>query len=243
VFGVGRIGESGHYEVMVGNGYRAANLPPAEMDNRFAFAATNYWDPLGDFGRQIVDYDCTCEPLVRLGHSFVYSSQERNVDGIEVEEPAFLRLTDGTQLIAPNALAPGVTVSQYDIVLYGLDAAAKWRGWSINGEVFWQWVEDIRGDGPLPITDLLQRGFYVEGGRFLVPKKLDINFRYSQVSSQFGNASELAGGFNWYPLDTAKMKVSFDVTSLDGSPLNNTSSDILVGDDGMLFRTQLQAEF
>ena len=39
------------------------------------------------------------------------------------------------------------------------------------------------------------------------------------------------------------MKVSFDVTVLDGSPLNNNSSDILVGDDGVLFRTQFQAEF
>ena len=54
---------------MVGNGYRTANLPPSKSDNRFAFAATNYWDPLGEFGRQIVDYDNTCDPLVRLGHS------------------------------------------------------------------------------------------------------------------------------------------------------------------------------
>jgi hypothetical protein len=243
IFGVGRVGETGHYELMVGNGYRTANVPPSELDNRFAFAATNYWDPRGDFGRQIVDYDYTCEPLVRLGHSFVYSSQERNVDGVEVDEPAFLRLTDGTQLIAANALAPGVTVSQYDIVLYGLDAALKWRGWSVNGEVFFQWVEDIRGDGPLPSNDIYQHGFYVEGGRFLVPKKLDVNLRYSQVSSRFGEGSEVAGGFNWYPLDTPKLKVSFDVTSLDSSPLNNTTSDILVGDDGLLFRTQLQAEF
>jgi hypothetical protein len=59
----------------------------------------------------------------------------------------------------------------------------------------------------------------------------------------FGSASEYAAGFNWYPLDTSKMKVSFDATSLDGSPLQNTTSDILVGDDGMLFRTQVQAEF
>ena len=39
------------------------------------------------------------------------------------------------------------------------------------------------------------------------------------------------------------MKVSFDVTSLDDSPLQIRASDILVGDDGVLFRTQFQAEF
>jgi hypothetical protein len=243
VFGVGRLGETGHYEMMVGNGYRTANLPPAELDNRFALSATNYWDPLGDFGPLLADYNYTCDPLARVGHSFVYSSQERNVEGVVVDEPAFLRLSDGTPLIEPNALGPGTLVNQFDIYLYGLDAAIKWRGWSINSEIFLQWVEEIRGNGTLAITDLFQRGYYVEGGRFLIPRKLDLNFRYSQVRGQFGTGSELAVGSNWYPLDTPHLKVSFDVTSLDSSPPNNTTSDILVGDDGTLFRTQVQAGF
>ena len=33
------------------------------------------------------------------------------------------------------------------------------------------------------------------------------------------------------------------MTVLDGSPIQNRATDILVGDDGTLFRTQLQAEF
>jgi hypothetical protein len=243
LFGVGRIGQTGHYEVMVGNGYRTANMPPSETDNRFAFAATNYFEPLGDFGRQIIDYDSTYDPLVQFGHSFAYSSLEGVVDGIAVIEPDFVRLSDGTRLTAAGALAPGVSVSQYDVYLYGLDAAAKWQGWSIDGEVFFQWLEDIRGDGPLPTSELFQRGFYVEGGTFLVPRKLGINLRYSEVRGQFGGGAEYAAGFNWFPLDTSRLKVSFDVTSLDRSPLNNTGSDILVGDDGMLYRTQVQAEF
>jgi hypothetical protein len=160
-----------------------------------------------------------------------------------VDEPDFLRLTDGTQLTQLGAFAPGVAVSQFDIYFYGIDAALKWRGWSVNAEAFFQWLEDIQGSGPLPLAGVFQRGFYLEGGRFLVPKKLDINFRFSEVNSLFGNANELAAGFNWYPLETSKMKVSFDVTSLESSPLQNTSSDILVGDDGKLFRTQFQAEF
>jgi hypothetical protein len=104
-------------------------------------------------------------------------------------------------------------------------------------------INDIRGGGPLPVSDVFQHGYYVEGGRFLIAKKLDANARYSQVDGPFGDAREIAGGLNWYPLDTPKMKISFDVTLLDGSPLNNTTSDILVGDDGILFRTQFQAEF
>jgi hypothetical protein len=243
VFGIGKVGETGHYELMAGNGYNTANLPNSATDARFTFAATNYFDPLGDFGGQLVDFGYTCDPLVRFGHSFVFSPQAGDAGGMPLDEADFIRLTDGTRLGANGALAPGVTVSDFDIYLYGIDAAMKWRGWSMNAEVFLRWIEDIRGNGALPLTELFQHGFYVEGGRFIIPQRLDWNLRYAQVNGQFGDRSEYAVGVNWYPLDKPTMKISFDVTALDGSPLQNRTSDILVGDDGVLFRTQFQAEF
>lgn len=142
-----------------------------------------------------------------------------------------------------RTLAPGVTVSDFDVLFYGVDAAIKWRGWSVNAEGFVRWIENIDGNGPLPIDDLFQHGFYVEGGRFIIPQRLDWNLRYSQVNGQFGNRSEYAAGLNWYPLEKPTVKISFEVTSLDGSPIQNTTNDILAGDDGLLFRTQFQAEF
>lgn len=243
LFAVGRIGRSGHYEAMVGNGYRTSNLPESLTDNQFSYAVTNYWDPLGDYGGQLVDYSFSSTPLLRFGHSFVYSPQSADEFGEPLEEANFLRLSDGTRLTQAGALAPGVTVSEFDIFFYGVDFAAKWRGFSVNSELFLRWIEQIEGDGPLPLDSIFQHGFYVEGGWFLVPRKLDANVRYSQVDGRFGNASEYAAGINWYPLDSAYLKLSFDVTWLDGSPLQNTTSDILVGDDGTLFRTQFQAEF
>lgn len=243
LFGIGKLGNTGHYEVMVGNGYRTSNIPNAQTDNQFSFAATNYVDPWGDFGRHLVAFDWTCDPLVRLGHSFVFAPQAADAAGVPLEEADFVRLTDGTQLTQLGALAPGVTVSDFDVYFYGVDFAYKWLGWSLNAEAYLRWIQDIRGNGALPVSGLFQRGFYVEGGRFLVANCLDVNVRYSQVSGLFGNASEYAAGFNWYPRGKDATKVSFDVTSLDGSPLQNTASDILVGDDGVLFRTQFQTEF
>jgi hypothetical protein len=224
-------------------GYNDANVPNSGVDDRFTFAATNYFDIFGDFGGQIVDYDGTCDPLVQIGHSFVYSPNAAETLGTPLEETDFIRLTDGTRLTQTGALAPLVTVSDFDIFFYGVDAAVKWRGWSVNAEVFLRWIEDIQGNGAVPFTELFQHGFYVEGGRFIIPEKLDFNVRYSQVSGLFGDSSEYAAGLNWYPLDTHKMKISLDVTELHGSPLNNSPSDILVGDDGTLFRTQFQVEF
>lgn len=243
LFGVGTLGESSHYEIMVGNGYSDGNVPNSRGDQQFTFAATHSFEPLGKFGGQIVDYEYHCDPLVQFGHSFVYSPNAATTLGTPLDDTSFLRLTDGTLLTQAGALAPGVTVSNFDVYLYAVDAAWKWQGWSVNAEAYFRWINDIRGNAAVPITKLYQRGFFVEGGRFLIPEKLDGNVRYSQVQGQFGDSHEYAVGLNWYPLESHKMKISFDVTELDGSPLNNTTSDILVGDDGTLFRTQFQAEF
>ena len=243
IFAIGKIGSLGHYQAMVGNGYRTSNLPNSVTDNRFTFAGTNYYDPLGPFGKWLTDYEYSCDPLVRIGHSFSYSPQTEDTLGNPLAETDFLRLVDGTRINQIGALAPGATVSNFDLYFYGVDFAWKYRGWSFNSELFLRWIEQIEGNGIIPVNELFQRGYYVEGGRFLIPKKLDFNVRYGQVSGAFGNASEISAGCNWYPLESNGLKLSFDVTSLDGSPLQNTATDILVGDEGTLFRTQMQAEF
>lgn len=244
LFGVGKMGSTGNYEVMIGNGYRTSNLPNNITDDQLTYAFTQYFDPFGDYGGQLVDFEHNCNPLVRFGHSFVYSPITSEALGNPLAETDFIRLADGTRLNQIGALTPGVTVSGLDVYFYGLDFAVKWQGWSLNSEVFMRWLQSLDADGALPVNSLMQRGFYVEGGKFLIPQKLDFNLRYSEVRGLVGGGSEYTAGFNWYPLDNNfKLKWSFDVTLLDGSPLNNSSSDILVGDDGTLFRTQLQAEF
>ncbi|MEM9413629.1 MAG: porin, partial [Planctomycetota bacterium] len=244
LYALGKIGETGSYEAMIGNGYRTSNLPNNTTDDQFTYAFTQYFDPNGDYGGQIVDFDNNSTPIVRFGHSFVYSPITSEALGQSQAETDFLRLSDGTRLNQTGALSPGVTVSGVNVLFYGVDLGVKWRGWSFNSEVFMRWLDDFESDGPLPVDSLMQRGFYVEGGKFIIPQKLDFNVRYSEINGLVGGGSEYAGGFNWYPLsNNYKLKCSFDVTVLDGSPLNNTASDILVGDNGTLFRTQIQAEF
>lgn len=243
IFGVGNLGDAFHYEVMVGNGYYSSNSPNASEDNSAAFAFTSYIDPWGDFGGQIVDYDYSEQLKGRFGHSFVYSPQQGIVDGTPLDEADYIRLSDGTRLTETGALAPGVTVDSFDICLYTLDAAVKWRGWSFDSEFFLRWIENIEGDGALPRDQLFQYGFFAEGGKFLIPSVLDVNARYSQVSGQFGTGATYGAGLNWYPIDRSNIKLSLDVIRIDGSPLQNTASDIMVGDTGTLVRTQFQVEF
>ena len=186
VFAVGEVGKNGHYELMIGNGYRTANLPNAVTDNRFTFAATGYVDPAGDFGNQVVDFDCSSDAKWRLGHSFVYSPQATEEFGIPLDESDFLRLADGTRLTQAGALAPGTTVSEFDLWLYGVDLHWKYRGWSASSEIFVRLIDQLGADGALPTEDVFQNGCYLEGGRFLVPREFETNVRYSYVSGDFG---------------------------------------------------------
>lgn len=244
LFATGNVGDGGHYEMMLGNGYRTANRNAAEINDDFAAAATAWWEFGGGFGKDLTDHDCSEDPKLRLGHSFAWAAQNGlDTGGAPLRETDFVRLVDGTRLVQTGALAPGVTVDEFDVYFYAIDMAAKHQGWSINGELYFRYLQDLEGNGALPISQIHQRGFFVEGGRVIVPEKLDWNVRYSQVSGNFGNASEYAGGINWYPVDSRRFKVSFDVTRVDGSPLQNTATEILAGDSGTLFRTQIQAEF
>ena len=243
IFGRGKLLERVYYEWMVGNGYRTANIAPIAIDTRFTYAATSYVDLNNDFGAHIVDFDNEGPFQALFGHSFVYSPQSGDAFGVPLGEADFLRLSDGTRLTQTGALAPDATVFEFDLIFYGIDAAWKWKGWSFNTEYFWRWINDLQADKPLPRSQIWQQGFYVEGGYFLIPKCLDANLRYSYLHGVYGNASEIAAGINLYPFQKQTLRLAFDFTFLDGSPLQNTASNILVGDDGVLFRTMLQAEF
>ncbi len=243
IWAVGQFGESGHYEAMVGNGYRTENTTISNQNNRFAFAGTQWWEPWGDFGTGYSDYECHRRAVIQFGHSFVYARQDGLLNGEPLQEADFVRLTDGTVLDSEGALAPGVTVNEFNVTLYTIDLAMKYRGLSINAEIYNRWLQRLRGDGPLPLTKLYQSGYFVQGSYYLIPRTVYVAARVSRVNGLFGDHYEYAGGVNWYVYGNRNLKLTFDVTSLDGSPLNNTASDILVGDDGTLFRTQFQAMF
>lgn len=231
--------ESLHYELMAGQGFNTEGLTPSEMGDDFAFAGTIWWDCIGAYGpARPTDFEFHDELAVRVGASWV--SSKEGTPGRQLEEADFLRLTDGTRLTEPNALAPGATVESFDLTMVAVDAAFKYRGWSVNGEYFWRSVYDLKANLPVPSVGL-QHGFYLEGGCFVVPQRLEFNSQVACVSGKHGSTSSFATGLSYYPLETYYLKLGLDVTLIDGSPVNSTGSDILVGDSGILVRTQFQA--
>lgn len=238
---IGDPSESWHYELMVGQGFNTEGLTPSETGDDFAFAGTLWWDCVGSYGpARPTDFEWHDDLAVRVGASAVHSNE--GTPGRQLEEADFLRLTDGTRLTEPNALAPGATVQSFDVTLLAIDAAFKYRGWSANGEYFWRTVNDVKANLPVPGVGL-QQGFYLEGGCFVIPQRLEFNSQVAYVTGKQGSTSSFATGLSYYPLEAYYLKLGLDVTFIDGSPVNSTGSDILVGDSGVLVRTQFQAQY
>lgn len=230
-----------HYEVMVGQGYNTEGLTTAETGNNFAVASSAWWDVIGSYGPlRPMDFEFHEDLAVRVGASWVSSSE--GTPGQQLEEADFLRLTDGTRLTTPDALAPGATVESFDVTLAALDAAFKYRGWSANGEYFWRSVTDLKANLPVPEVGL-QQGFYVEGGFFVLPQQLELNSQYSFVTGRAGSGSSYAVGVSYYPRKSLHMKLTIDATMIDHCPTNSGGSNVIVGDDGVLIRSQFQAVF
>jgi hypothetical protein len=224
---------------MLGQGFNTEGLTPSELGDNFAAAGTAWWDAIGDYGpARPTDFEFHDDPAVRIGSSWVSSTE--GLPGRQLEEADFLRLTDGTRLTDTGALALGATVQSFDVTLLALDAAFKHRGWSANAEYFWRWISDIQADLPVPGVGL-QQGWYIEGGVFVLPREFELNAQAAYATSEFGTRRSFAAGFSYYPRKSQYLKFTADATFIDGSPVNSTGSDILVGDDGVLVRVQFQA--
>lgn len=232
-----------YYRFMVGNGFSTADLRPEAIGTQFVYSGS-MWKHFGDYGEGYSDLEFHFVPVAQVGHSFTFASDRgRGAGGAPLAELNFVRLSDGTRLSQVGALAPGVTVDHFDIYLYSVDAAFKFCGFSANAEYYFRWLQAIRGDGPLPLSKFFDHGFYAEVGYFLVPRRIEICGRMSQVFGPFGDGQEYAAGVNWFVNGTHNCRFTLDVTELNGCPAENSGVNLRAGDDGVLIRTQFQAGF
>lgn len=231
------------YRVMVGNGFAASDLQPAQVDTKLTYSASVWTDPFGPWGRGYSDLEWHEDPAIRMGTSFTWSPQENLEGGGPTPEENIFRLSDGTRLVDPGALAPGVTVDKFNVTLWAADFALKWEGFSLNGEYFARWINSISGNGALPTTSLFDSGFYVEAGYMVIPKRVELNARTSQIWGDFGDNAEYAVGVNWFVDGTHNYKFTLDLTYLDSSNTTNSGTNYRAGELGWLVRAQLQVAF
>lgn len=233
-----------YYHAMLSNGFNTQNITPAQLDARFCWSGSVWWEPWGDFGPGYADIEDHRDPAVRLGASGTFAAENGNQGSSNAPENAAIRLSDGTLISETGALAPGVTLQQFDIGLAALDLAFKYRGASLSLEGYAHDLTRLRGTGPIPINAIRAYGGLLQGGYFVVPKRLELYARTSAVTGRYGSGAEYAGGFNWYPVEgKSNIRFTLDATWLDSSPAEQNRTGYAAGQTGFLLRTQITTNF
>lgn len=232
-----------HYRALVGNGFNTFSLNSSQLDAHLAYSGMLWWEPWGDFGQGFSDFENHSESVIRLGHALTYSQQDADPSGEPGPEQTIIRLSDGTRLVETDALAPGVTVNQFDLTLYGIHAGWKRQGLSVSGECFSRWLTGISANGPIPDQAIYDHGYFAQAGVFVLPQSVELFVRSSEVFGPFGNGSELGGGFNWYIMQNQNWRFTMDVCQVDSSPAQQDRTGFLAGASGLLVRTQVWTAF
>jgi hypothetical protein len=232
------------YHAMISNGFNTLNTTPSQLDSRMAFSLSVWDEPWGEFGAGYGDFEWHQEPALRFGTSLTYSPEQGQQGDSDAPENAEIRLTDGTVLTAPGALAPGVTLNTYYVGLETFDVSYKYRGFSISGEFYLQQLFGLRGNGPLPVSSLFAYGGFLQSGYFVIPQKFEIYGRTSQITGRNGNGGEFALGFNWFFLPGKQnLRYTLDADWIERSPAQQNRTDYRAGDTGLLIRSQFQLFF
>lgn len=239
----GEVGEGVFYRGLIGNGFNTFSLRAGELDSNLAYSGMVWWEPLGSFGVGFSDLEYHETPVVRVGNAMTYTHNDRGSSGDPGPEQTVIRLSDGTRLVEPGAIAPGVTVNEFDISLYAIHGGVKYRGICISAEYFLRWLTALRGTGPLPIDSLFDHGYFVQGGFFVVPQRLELFSTGSYVTGDYGAGSQIGGGANWYLKGRRGSRFTLDVGYLDRSPAQQDRTGYVAGASGTLVRLQFWSFF
>ncbi len=73
-----------------------------------------------------------------------------------------MRLADSVNVFDAGPAGPGTTVNGVDFTM-SIDAGIKYKGLSLQTEIYYRWLNNFAADGPLPVTSIHDRGFYLQG--------------------------------------------------------------------------------
>lgn len=228
------------YNVMLGNSNSALDIKATQLDRSFTPSASMWWmpttkefGPKGGYG----DWERHERVATRFGFSSSFSTEQRytNPDNGATGNTT-LRLADSVNVFETGALAPGVTVEEVDFSVLSFDAGLKYKGVFLQTEVYNRWLDNFVTDGAVPVTSIHDRGFYIQGAFYPVPKKLELYGATSQVfgdaDAGFANSSEYLVGMNYYPADTRNHRLNVQLIDVNSSPVSSTFGYYVGGQTG-----------
>jgi hypothetical protein len=205
---------------------------------------TKEFGPRGGYG----DWEHHEKLATRFGVSTTYSPEERYTDAnTGGTGNTTVKLADSLNVFDTGALAPGITVNYVDYRLLSIDAGIKYKGIFLQTELYFRELDLFRADGPLPLSAIHDKGFYIQGAFFPIKKKIELYAATSQIygdkTNGFSNSSEYIVGGNWYPFDTRNHRLNLQYQDVNHSPVSSTFGYYVGGQVGHTFSTAFSVFF
>jgi phosphate-selective porin OprO and OprP len=232
--------------------FGGAGQTTGRSTNDNAFFARVAVNPLGDMPYDEPDFDKTEKPLLSIGANYFFNTLKKTggaTPALETTVPnyasssgwlgkGFNKVVSGVNVFGGNAAN---TTTKFDIDTYGADLAFKWMGFSLAGEY-------LLGQAESQTTRKLLRaqGYYVQAGYMIIPKTLEVAFRYSYLDPDRDKVNdtitEQIGAISYY-FNKHNLKLQADIGNThDQSGYGVTQTGSKPYDD-MQYRVQAQIIF
>ena len=239
LWATGELWKGLNYQAFVGNGLNTLSISAAKIDTNLLLSGSLWWEPLGGYaepGKSVNMYDdyfSQKKVRIRLGTSFTRSREDRfsNLDQSAPDNTAIYN-SDGVLAFSTGAFAPGVTLDKALYKMWAIDAGLKYNGFALNSQYFMRWLSDFEADGPMPLSSTFDHGYELSASHFVVPRKLALFARGSQVFGQFGNSYEYGGGVKWYFLPTERLWLQPELFRVSKAPYSGAFTPYTAGMNG-----------
>lgn len=257
VWATGELAKRLKYQVMLGNNMSTLGVPASRLDNGLnTLSSALIWFPTGDFekgftGQGWGDFEYHDKFSTRLAFHFSRSNENKESQpSSEQFENTQLRLSDGTVIFTPDLFAPGVTITDARYRMTTVDGGFKYRGFSVEGEYFWRWLDNFKlletatpGQLQGVPSRLFDHAFQIQGSAMVVPKTLQAYAGFSKIFGQYGQPRDFRFGMNFFPFKNKVVRWNTEALYLHKSPVGYTSVPFPIGGRGWVFYSSMELAF
>jgi hypothetical protein len=212
------------YNAMIGTNISQLGISAGEDTRHMAYGGSLWWVPTtGEFGPRggFGDFEHHEKLATRIGTSWTYSRENRYSDINAGPEATQIKISDALNLFELGALADSVTVKEANYKLNSFDIGLKYRGFFIQTELYHRVLSKFDADGPIPIDQIVDDGYYVQAAYMAIPKVLEAYASTSRVNGEFNPSWEVLGGVNWFPTKTRNHRVNAQLLYVDRSSVSS----------------------
>ena len=257
IWATGELKKRLKYQAMLGNNMSTLGVPASRLDNGInTFSGALIWFPTGDFekgfsGQGWGDFEHHEKLSTRLAVHFSHSKEnkESQPDSDQFENTQ-LRLSDGSVIFTPDLFGPGISITDARYRMITVDGGLKYRGFSLEGEYFWRWLDNFKFLDPLTPEQVqsvparpFDHAFQLQGSAMVVPQKLQAYVGHSRIFGQYGRPWDFRFGTNFFPFRNKVLRWNNEALYLYKSPVGYTSVPYPIGGKGWVFHSSMELAF